>query len=70
MQLIFCTVKYFTIFILHIYYQDDQITKDEMGGACSTHEEIINAYKMWLEILKEIGWESMDWIHMAQDNDR
>jgi hypothetical protein len=66
------------------------IVKDGMGGACITHGEVSNAYKIlvgkpegkrsferprrrWEDIrvdLKELGWEGVDWIHLAQDRDR
>jgi hypothetical protein len=29
-----------------IHYQGDQIKKEEMGGACSMHGEMRNAYKV------------------------
>jgi hypothetical protein len=28
------------------YYYNDQIEEDEMGGPCSAHEKVRNAYKM------------------------
>jgi hypothetical protein len=36
------------------------------------HEEslVIDGRKIFIRILREIGWEDMDWIHMAQDEDR
>jgi hypothetical protein len=67
------------------------IVKDGMDGACSTHGEVSNAYKIlvgkperkrslgrsrcrWEDNirvdLKEIAWEGVDWIHLAQDRDR
>jgi hypothetical protein len=67
------------------------IVKDGMSGACSTHGEVSNAYKIlvgepegkrslersrhrWEDNirvdLKKIGWEGVDWIHLAQDGDR
>jgi hypothetical protein len=67
------------------------IVKDVMGGACSIHGEVSNAYNIlvgkpegkrslgrprcrWEDnrrvYLKEIGWEGVDWIHLAQDGDR
>jgi hypothetical protein len=31
-----------------------------MGGVCSLHGEVINAYKVWLEILKgRDNWEDL-----------
>jgi hypothetical protein len=66
------------------------IVKDGMGGACSTHGEVSNAYKIlvgklegnrslgrprhrWEDNIRadlnEIGWEGVDWIHLAQDRD-
>jgi hypothetical protein len=46
-----------------------------MGRACSTYGETRNAYRSfggkYIEmILREIGWCSMDWIHLAQDRDQ
>jgi hypothetical protein len=38
--------------VLFTKYYDDQIKKGEMGGACSAHGEMRNAYKYWLESMK------------------
>jgi hypothetical protein len=61
-----------------------------MGGACSTHGRVRNAYKILVGKsegnrplgrhkrrweynvgmdLREIGWENVEWIHLAQDRD-
>jgi len=37
---------------LNTYYWGDQVKVDEMGGACSTHGDMTNAYKLLLENLK------------------
>jgi hypothetical protein len=53
-------------------YWDDQ--NDEMGGACSMHEAIRNAYilvgKSEGTELKEIGYEGVDWIHLSQNRNQ
>jgi hypothetical protein len=53
-----------------------------MGGACSTNGERRNAYRILVGnqdvdgwtiltwILREVGWDSRDWIDLAQDRDR
>jgi hypothetical protein len=33
-------------------YDDDEIKEDEMDGECSTHGEMRNAQKFWLESLR------------------
>jgi hypothetical protein len=66
----------------------DQVKEDEMGRACSTNGEKINACRIWVgkpegkrplgrprrrwvDCIKidfrEIGWEGVDWIDLAQD---
>jgi hypothetical protein len=52
-----------------------------MGRACSTNAEKRNAYRRllgrprrrWVDNIKidlrEIGWDGMDWIDLAQDRD-
>jgi hypothetical protein len=38
-----------------------------MGRACSTNEEEEDKIKIHL---REIGWDGMDWIDLAQDRDQ
>jgi hypothetical protein len=73
---------------MHNY--NDQVGKDEMGGARSTYGEKRNTNKIlveklegkrplerprrrWVDNIKmdlrEIGWDGVDWIDMAQDID-
>jgi hypothetical protein len=44
-KITFCGTSYTVIFTKGAYYRSDQIKKDEMGRACNTHGEMIDAYK-------------------------
>jgi hypothetical protein len=59
-----------TIFPFHLYACESKVKKDEMGGACSTMGEKMNAEgkrplgrprSRWVD-LREIGWSGVDWI--------
>jgi hypothetical protein len=74
---------------LHNFYCSPDIIR-AMGGACSMHGEMRNAFKImvgkpegkrplgkpkhrWEDVIKmdlrEIGFGTVDWIHLAQDKD-
>jgi hypothetical protein len=77
---------YYNLFYLRIVV----VKEDEMGRACSTNGEKMNAYRIlvvkpegkrpqgrprlrWVDSIKidlrEIGWDGLDWIDLAQDRD-
>jgi hypothetical protein len=38
------------VLLFTIYYYSDKIREDEMGGACSAHDETRNAYKIFVSL--------------------
>jgi hypothetical protein len=61
------------------YYYDRQIKVDENGRACRMHRGDENAYnilvtkpegRLKLGRPSEVGMESMDWLHLAENRDR
>jgi hypothetical protein len=70
----------------YLYSSPSRINKDKMGRACSPSEREEEAYRIllgkpegkgpqgrprrrWVD-LREIGWDGMDWINLAQDRDQ
>jgi len=43
-----CIMRNFRICTFHQYYWGDQVNEDELGGACNTHGEMKNVYKIFV----------------------
>ena len=62
--------------LLTKYYSDDQIEKNEVGGACSTYGEeekrgnLADRDHLVDTGIDGSGMGSMDWIDLTQDRDR